>query len=158
MTNTFQPQDSIFYNESKGDADPKIKLFTNPLQEKKKRKLIDKVKIDAPHLDKFSAPSNEKMVLTNKYKNVQMLLNDDDDILSYLVPTKERKKKKERRLHEIKGTKGVSRVFYHPKKRRHVLEGLGDLGIYDTSRFAKKHKGRFNIPIRIMSAKHKSLL
>ena len=119
------------------------------MQEEKERKLISQVEINEPHMDKFANASNENVVLTKNYQNMQLLLQDDPDFLKDLIP-KQKKKKKERRLNDMYKNK-----FNRRKTKKHVLEGLDDLGIYDTSslmKHKKKHGFNFrNIPVRILS-------
>ena len=151
MTNSFNPDESIFYSDKDGNVDPNLKILENRFQNEKERKLISSVEIKAPHLDKFASKSNESVVLSKKYKNVQLLLNDDPNFINDLIP-KKKEKKKERKLINI------NPMFNHKKKKRkYVIEGLDDLGIYDVSSLQKKKKHRFhlNIPVRILSHPNK---
>ena len=147
LTSSYTPDDSVFYNDSKVKNDPKLKLLINPLQEERERRLIRKVEIDAPHMDRLTSKSNESMVLTKDFQNRQMLL-EDDSLIRDLIP-KPKKKKHERRLKQMAYLRNQ---YNHRRKKRHVLEGLDDLGVYDISSL-KKHKRKIhlNIPVRVLT-------
>ena len=146
MTNSYQPNDSFYYDNKSENNDPNLKILENRFQDEKERKLIESVEIKAPHMDRFVTKFNENVILSKKFKNSQLLLNDDPDFISDLIP---KKKKKERKLHDLPN---IYKKFNHKrKKRKHVIEGLEDLGIYDTSSIKKKkNKYHFNLPVRIL--------
>ena len=150
MTNSFNPDDSIFYEENAKNSNKNIKLYSNPDQEKKERKLICKVQINEPHMDKLTNESNASVVLSKDFQNSQLLMNDDNDFLKDLIP---KPAKKERKLNQLKFLKNP--LNKRRKKRKFVIEGLDDLGIYDTSSISKRRSRRNNIPIRILSKQKK---
>jgi hypothetical protein len=151
MSNVFQSDNDVFLDDSQ-KISPTLKVLENPEQEKLERKLVNQIKTDKLHMDRLAHPDNQNVIMTDDFKNLQLLTSDDEDLISEFIPKNKKKKKKERRLHLLNRN-----IYLKPKKKkkRHVIEGLNDLGIYDISSFKKHHSSYRNIPVRILSQHRK---
>lgn len=146
MTSSFNPMSSSIKKKKSLISKSASNEFRQ--QNKKEKSLLKTLRINSPYLKNQSNKSTINTFFTQKYKNMEMLLNDEDNLLDNIVPASP---SPERRLKD--SSFGDQKIRRSHKKRRHVIEGLADLGIYDTSRFKKKT--RFNIPIRILSKNKK---